>query len=71
MEYIAFGMGWMIGGFEFLQGLEIFFTTASRPALGLTQQIIQWVLGTLSVGVKRSGREADHSPPSNAEGKNA
>jgi hypothetical protein len=27
----------------------------------------QWVLGALSLGVKRPGREADHSPPSNAE----
>jgi len=34
------------------------FTTASRPALGLTQAPIQWVPGALSLGVKRSGREA-------------
>jgi hypothetical protein len=27
--------------------------------------------GILSLGVKRPGREADHSPPSNAEAKNA
>jgi hypothetical protein len=27
--------------------------------------------GALSLGVKRPGREADHSPPSNAEVKNA
>jgi len=32
---------------------------------------IQWVPGALSLGVKRSGREADHSPPSSAEVKNA
>jgi hypothetical protein len=32
--------------------------------------IIQWVSGTLSLGVKRLEREADHSPPSSAEVKN-
>jgi hypothetical protein len=32
---------------------------------------IQWVTGTLSLGVKRLGSEADHSPPSNTEVKNA
>jgi hypothetical protein len=49
------------------QGLGIFlFTTASRPALGPAQPI-QWVPGALSLGIKRPGREADHSPPSCAE----
>jgi hypothetical protein len=63
-------MGWMIGvlGFDSWQGLGIFlFTTASRTALGPTQPPIQWVLGALSPGIKRPGREADHSPPSSAE----
>jgi hypothetical protein len=32
-----------------------------------TQLPIQWVLGVLSLGVKRPEREADHSPPSIAE----
>jgi hypothetical protein len=31
------------------------------------QPPIQWVPGDLSLGVKRPGREADHSPPSSAE----
>jgi hypothetical protein len=54
--------------FPLCRGLGIFlFTTASRTALGLTQHFIQWVPGTLSLEVKRSGREADHSPPSTAE----
>jgi hypothetical protein len=54
------------------RGLGIFlFTTASRTALGPTQPRIQWVPGALSLGVKRPGREADHSPPSSAEVKNA
>jgi hypothetical protein len=39
--------------------------------LGLTQPRIQWVPGALSLQVKRPGREADHSPPSSAEVKNA
>jgi hypothetical protein len=41
--------------------------TASRPALGPTQTPVQRVPWALSLGVKRQGREADHSPPSRAE----
>jgi hypothetical protein len=61
---------WTIGvlGFDSRQGLGIFlFITASRPALGPTQTPIQWAPGVLSLGVKRPGREANHSPPSSAE----
>jgi hypothetical protein len=47
------------------------FTTASRQALGPTQSPVQWVPGALSLGVKRSAREADHSHPSSSEIKNA
>jgi hypothetical protein len=58
--------------FESRQGLGIFlFTAISRPALRSTQPPIQWVQGALSLEVKRSGREADHLPPSSAEDKNA
>jgi hypothetical protein len=39
-------------------------------ALGLTLPPIQWVPEALSLGVKRPGRKADHSPPSRAEVKN-
>jgi hypothetical protein len=46
---------------------NILFTTASRTALGSTQPPSQWVPGDLSLGVKRTGREADPSPPSSAE----
>jgi hypothetical protein len=35
--------------------------------LGPTQFPTQWVPGALSLGVKRLGHEADHSPPSSAE----
>jgi len=38
-------------------------------ALEPTQPPIQWILGALSLGVKRPGREADHSPPSSAKDK--
>jgi hypothetical protein len=65
---------WTIGvlRFESRWGLGIFlFTTVSRTALEPTQPPIPWVPGALSLGVKRPGREADHSPPSSAEVKNA
>jgi hypothetical protein len=64
-----FCTGWTIGilGFDSRRGLGIIlFTTASRTALGPTQPPTQWVRGALSLGVKRPGREADHSPPSSA-----
>jgi hypothetical protein len=38
---------------------------------GPAQRPIQGVSGAISLGVKRPGREADHSPPSSAEVKNA
>jgi hypothetical protein len=59
-------------GFESQNGLRNFlFTTSSRPALGPTQPPIQWALGALSLGVKWLECEADHSPLSGAEVKNA
>jgi hypothetical protein len=55
-------------GVRFPTGLGIFpFATASRTALEPTQSSIQWESEALSLGVKRRGREADHSPPSSAE----
>jgi hypothetical protein len=50
------------GGWHFFS-----FSTASRPALEPTQPPIQWVPEVLSLGVKRPGREAHHSPPSSAD----
>jgi len=47
------------------------FTIVSRPALGPTWTPVQWVPGALSLEVKQPGHEADHSPPSSAEVKNA
>jgi hypothetical protein len=61
-----------IRGFDSRRGLGGFlFSIASRPALGLTEPPIQWIQGYPSPAVKRPGREADHSPLSSAEVKNA
>jgi hypothetical protein len=55
-------------GVPFPAGLAIFlFETVSKPVLGPTQPPIRWVMGALSLGVNRQGREIDHSPPSRAE----
>jgi hypothetical protein len=67
-------MGWTTGvlGFDSRRKLGIFlFTTASRTALEPTQPPIQWVPATVSLGVKQPERDADHSPPSSSEVKNA
>jgi hypothetical protein len=59
-------------GFDSRQGLGIFlFAVMARLALEPTQSPIQWVPGAVYVGVKRPGREADHTLPSSAEVKNA
>jgi hypothetical protein len=50
-------------------GKNFYYFTSSRPALVSTQPPIQWVLGARSHWIKRLGREADHSPPSSADGK--
>jgi hypothetical protein len=71
---ITLGYGLDERGVQVTVRLGIFlFTTASRPALGLTltQLTIQLVPVALSLGVKRPKCEADHSPPSSAEVKNA
>jgi hypothetical protein len=55
-------------GFDLRQRQKIFlFFIASRSALGTTQPPIQWIPETVSPGVKRWEREAEHSPPSGAE----
>jgi hypothetical protein len=43
------------------------FSKSSRQALGFTQPPKRWVPGAYSPGVKRPGRDADHSPPASAE----
>jgi hypothetical protein len=49
----------------------ILFASASRLALWSNQLPMKWVPEDLSPGVKRPGREADHTPQSSAEVKNA
>jgi hypothetical protein len=64
---LGYGMDDRVG-IDCRWGLGILiFTTASRTALGPTQPPVQWVPGALSLGVKRLGREADHSLPSSTE----
>jgi hypothetical protein len=58
-------------GVQVLGGKIFLLSTSSRPVLEPTQLPIQGVPGALSPAVKRPGREADHSPPSSAEVKNA
>jgi hypothetical protein len=62
-RYTALRFHWMLS--------VIYFTTVSTTALGPTQPPIQWAPGALSLGVRRPVREADHSPPSSVEAKNA
>jgi len=45
--------------------------SVSRPILGPTQPSIKCLPGVLPAGVKWPGLEADHSPSSSAEFKNA
>jgi hypothetical protein len=58
-------------GFDFRQAQGILFATASRWTLEPIQTPIRWVPSALSPGVKQPEREADHSPSSSAEVKNA
>ena len=51
-------------GIEFWEGRD--FPLPSRPALGPTQNPIQWVPAH-SLGVKRPGHSLNHLPPSSAE----
>jgi hypothetical protein len=57
-------------GFTFRQEQEFFlFCWTYGPALGAVPTRIRWVQSLFS-GVKRPGRETDHSPTSSAEVKN-
>jgi hypothetical protein len=57
-------------GFESGQK-QVFSTLNSvHTGSGSTQPHIQWVLIAIPPGIKRSGREADQSLPSNVEVKN-
>jgi hypothetical protein len=64
----SWATGWMIEGSSPGRGWQLF-SSPQRPdrAPGPTQPPIQWIPWSLSVRVKRSRCEADHSPPSSAE----
>jgi hypothetical protein len=49
------------------RGIIFLLSTSSRPVLGHTPPHVQWVTGALSPWVKWPGREADHSPRTNAQ----
>jgi hypothetical protein len=69
-RYSDWATAWTIGvlGFYSRRGLGIFpVTIVFRMTVGPTHPPIQWVPGALSLGVKRLGHEADHSPPSSAK----
>jgi hypothetical protein len=58
-------MGWIFKklGFDPWQVQEIHsFSKTSISSLGPTESPVQWVLGTLSLGISKSWREADHLP---------
>jgi hypothetical protein len=55
-EALGYGLDDRVLGFDSRWGLGIFlFITASITALGPTQPPIQWVIGALSLVVKRPG----------------
>jgi hypothetical protein len=49
------------------RGKNFLLSTTSIPVLGPTQPPIQWVLGSLSLGAKKPGHEADNTSPTSAE----
>jgi hypothetical protein len=53
------------------QGILLFSTAVFRQSLGPNKPSKQWVMWALFPGIKRPGREADHSPPSSPEVKKA
>jgi hypothetical protein len=57
-------------GFDSWHCKIFLFSAASTLTLGSTQPPIQWIPRTISSGVKRPVREADHSPLSRCEDKN-
>jgi hypothetical protein len=64
---LGYGLGDRDSTVRFPAGAGNFFHHRIQNGLGPTQPPIQWVPGTPSLGVKRLGREADHSYPSSAE----
>jgi hypothetical protein len=66
---IGIATGYGLGGPGSIPSSERFLSSSQHPDRhwGFTQPLVQWVLGTVSPGVKRQGHEADYSPASSAE----
>jgi hypothetical protein len=60
---VSVAMGYGLDGEGLIPGKdEIFLSpTTSRPAMGHTNQTIQWVPGAFSLRAKQLGQEADYS----------
>jgi hypothetical protein len=52
------------------KGKRFRYSSVLRPALGSTQPRIQRIWGSVPSGVQRMRSEADHLPPSSADGRN-
>jgi hypothetical protein len=61
--------GWK-SGVRSPAGVRVFFSAASRSALGRIQPPIQWAPGALSTGVKRQRLKINSPLPSSTEVKN-
>jgi hypothetical protein len=58
-------------GFDSLKGRDFSVLHSVQTGSGTNLAPIQWLPGALPSRVKRPGREANHSPPSGAVGKNS
>jgi hypothetical protein len=70
---VGIAMGYSLNGRGLVSSrckIFFFYSTVSRLVLGPTQSLVQWVSVIISPEVKRPDREADHSRPSGADGKN-
>jgi hypothetical protein len=54
---VGIATGYVLDGRGLIFGRSNILSTARRPALG---PVVQWTVGALFLGMKRSGREADH-----------
>jgi hypothetical protein len=69
---LRWATGWMIGCSSPGRDWEFFYSSPRPDRLSsLPKPPIRWVPGAHPVGIKRRGREANHSPTSSAEVKNA
>jgi hypothetical protein len=71
-QCLEFGLGKRGIEFRFpVEGRNFVCYTALRPVLESTETSFQWIRVILSLKVNQQGSEADHSPASRAQDKNA